>query len=67
MATMSLSDLLKPTGDFVRRLTTVRAQEAKVTVGLDVGSTSVKAVACPVDLMVMVNTCPASPASTAVW
>jgi type IV pilus assembly protein PilM len=45
MATMSLSDLLKPTGDLVRRLTTVRAQEAKVTVGLDIGSTSVKTVA----------------------
>lgn len=45
MPSVPLAKVLKPATQLFQRLTTVRVQEAKLTVGLDVGSTTVKAVA----------------------
>ncbi|MBI2495175.1 MAG: pilus assembly protein PilM [Candidatus Omnitrophica bacterium] len=45
MPSLALGTALKSAAELFQRLTTVQAHEAKLTVGLDVGSTSVKAVA----------------------
>ncbi|MBI3011841.1 MAG: pilus assembly protein PilM [Candidatus Omnitrophica bacterium] len=45
MSSLPVATALKSAAEFFQRLTTVRAHEARLTVGLDVGSTSVKAVA----------------------
>ena len=45
MPAVSISETLHSTGGLLKRLTTVRHQEAKLTVGLDIGSSSVKVVA----------------------
>ena len=45
MPSAPLAQRLKPAREFLRRLTTIKPQEVKLTVGLDVGSTAVKAIA----------------------
>ncbi len=45
MSSLPFANAVQPVSQFLKRLTTVRTQEAKVTVGLDVGSASVKAIA----------------------
>jgi type IV pilus assembly protein PilM len=45
MAAVSFARLTQSAGAFLTRLTTIKPYEPKLTVGLDVGSTSVKAVA----------------------
>ena len=45
MSSLPFAKALEPTRELFKRLTTIRPKEAKLTVGLDLGSTCVKVIA----------------------